>query len=133
MLVEFMLIKESVTVGIIYRQFPTNSNENFPNLDTLKKQLYILGDFNINLYQNQNHTGCKNNTLVVATVSNYAKNYLQFCTMLGLTQIIKSPICISCSSTPIIDHILASLPETISQEGAINVGLSDHQLIKLGK
>ena len=53
--------------------------------------------------------------------------------MLGLTQIIKSPICISCSSTPIIDHILASLPETISQEGTINVGLSDHQLIKLGK
>ena len=91
--------KKSATVGIIYRQFPTNSNENFPNLDTLKKQLYILGDFNINSYQNQNHIGCKNNTLVAATVSNNAKNYLQFCTMFGLTQIIKSPTRLTCTST----------------------------------
>ena len=45
----------------------------------------------------------------------------------GLTQIVKSPTRINCSSTLIIDHILASLPELISQEGVINVGLSDHQ------
>ena len=36
---------------------------------------------------------------------------------------------ITCSSTSLIDHILASLPKIISQEGAINVGLSDHKLI----
>ena len=29
----------------------------------------------------------------------------------------------------LIDHVLASLPDRISQEGVINVGLSDHQLI----
>ena len=49
--------------------------------------------------------------------------------MFGLTQIIKSPTLITCSSTSLIDHILANFPERISQEGAINVGLSDHQLI----
>ena len=49
--------------------------------------------------------------------------------MFGLTQIIKSPTRIICSSTSLIDHILLSLPERISQEGAINLGLSDHQLI----
>ena len=32
-------------------------------------------------------------------------------------------------STSLINHILASLPERISQEDVINVGLSDHQLI----
>ena len=81
------------------------------------------------MYQNQNHTGCKNNTLVSTTVSNDVKNYLQFSTLFGLSQIIKSPTCITCSSTSIIDHILASLPNRISQEGVINVGLLDHKLI----
>ena len=49
--------------------------------------------------------------------------------MFGLTQIIKSPTGMACSSTSLIDHILANLPELLSQEGVINVGLSDHQLI----
>ena len=52
-------------------------NENFAKLDTLRKELYILGDFNLDLYQNQNHGGCKN-MLVSATVFNDVKNYLQF-------------------------------------------------------
>ena len=48
-----------ITVEIIYLP-PNQSNflqtldENFVKIDTLKKELYILGDFNINLYQNQN-------------------------------------------------------------------------------
>ena len=64
-----------------------------------------------------------------ATASNDVKSYLQFCTMFGLTQIVKSPTRITFSSTSLIDHILASLPDRISQEGVMNVGLSDHQLI----
>ena len=48
--------------------------------------------------------------------------------MFGLTQIIKSPARIICSSTSLIDHIFASLPDRIAPEGVINVGLSDHQL-----
>ena len=71
----------------------------------------------------------KENTPVSATASNDGNNCLQFCTMFDLTQIIKSPTRITCSSTSLIDHILASFPERISQEGLINVGLSDHQLI----
>ena len=49
--------------------------------------------------------------------------------MFNLTQMIKSPTCITYRSTLLIDHILASLPDRISQEGVMNVGLSDHQLI----
>ena len=88
---EILLPKtKPITVGIIYG--PPNqskflqTHENLAKLDTLKKELYILGDFNMNLYQNQNHTECKNNTLVSL------ENYLQFCTMFGLTQIIKSQL-----------------------------------------
>ena len=74
-------------------------NENFDKFDTPKKESYILGNFNINLYQNQNHTGCKSNNRVSVTASNYVKSYLQFCTMFGLTQIIKSQTRLTCSST----------------------------------
>ena len=48
--------------------------------------------------------------------------------MFGPTQI-KSPTRITCSSKSLIDHMLAGLPEGISQEGVINIGSSDHQLI----
>ena len=83
--------------------------------------------------QNQNHAGCKNNTLVSATVSHDVKNYLQISTMFGLIKI-KSPTQITCSSTSLIDHILASLSDRISQEGVINVGLSTtNSFIALGK
>ena len=121
-----------ISAAIIYRppnqnNFLQTLNENFAKLDTLRKDLYILSDFNINLCQNRNHAGFKSNTLVSVTVSNDVKNYLQFCTVFGLTQIVKSPTRINCSSTLLIDHISASLPELISQEGVINVGLSDHQ------
>ena len=80
---EILLLKtKPITVRIIYRR-PNQNNflqtlsENFAKLDTLKKELYILGDFNRNLYQNQNHTGCKNNNLVSATVSNDVINFVQ--------------------------------------------------------
>ena len=91
-----LLETKRTTVGIIYR-YPKQSNffetlnENFAKLDTLKKELYIFRVFNINLYQNQHYAGRKKNTPVSTTVSNDAKNYLKFCTMFGLTQIIKSP------------------------------------------
>ena len=80
---EILLLKtKPITVTIIYRRPNQNNflqtlNEKFAKLDTLKKELYILGDFNINLYQNQNHTGCKNNNLVSATVSNDVINFVQ--------------------------------------------------------
>ena len=64
-----------------------------------------------------------------ATVSSDVKNYLQFCITFGITEKTKSLTRVICSSTSLIDHILASLPERISQEGVINVGLSDHQFI----
>ena len=71
---EILLPKtKPITVGIIYRpnqnNFLKTLNENFAELDTLKKELYILGDFNINLYQNQNNTGCKNNNNVIIIMS----------------------------------------------------------------
>ena len=49
--------------------------------------------------------------------------------MFGLKQLIEFPARVTCSSSTIIDHILASFPNRVSQQGVIDVGLSDHQII----
>ena len=49
---------------------------------------------------------------MLATTSNIdVKNYLQFCTIFGLTPKIKPSVPITCSRTSLIDHISGSLPE----------------------
>ena len=48
--------------------------------------------------------------------------------MFGRKETIESPTRITCSSSSIIDHILASFPNRVTQRGILNVGLSDHQL-----
>ena len=63
------------------------------------------------------------------SIQSDVKSYYEFCTFFSLHQVIKAPIRITCISTTIIDHILASYPERITQQGIIDVGLSDHQLI----
>ena len=44
-------------------------------------------------------------------------------------QLVKVPIRITCNSAIINDHILASYPDRVTQQGIIDAGLSDHQLI----
>ena len=52
-----------------------------------------------------------------------------FVLFFSLHQLIKFPTRITCNSTTIIDHILASYPERVTQEGIIEVGLPEHKLI----
>ena len=66
---------------------------------------------------------------MVRAFSNDVKNYDQFCTIFGSTQLIKYPNLIACSSTSLTDHILSSVPTRIPKEGVINVCLSGHQCI----
>ena len=63
------------------------------------------------------------------SIPSYVKCYYEFCTFFNLHQLIKVPTRITCNSTTIIDHIFASYPERVTQQGLIDVGLSDHQLI----
>ena len=49
--------------------------------------------------------------------------------MFSLKQLIESPTQTTCSSSSIIDYILASFPDRVIQRGILNVRLSDHQLI----
>ena len=46
-----------------------------------------------------------------------------------MTEIIEKPTRITCSTSTLLDHILANSSEKVSQKGVIDVGISDHQLI----
>ena len=49
--------------------------------------------------------------------------------MSSLKQLIEVSMSVTCSSSAIIGHILASFPDTVSEQGVIDVELSDLQLI----
>ena len=49
--------------------------------------------------------------------------------MLGLKQLIEVRTRVTCSSSTIIDHMLGSFPNRVSQQSVIDVGLSDHQIL----
>ena len=63
-------------------------------------------------------------------MSHEAKNYVQFCSLYGLEQLIKSATRVTCSTSSLIDHILTTFPEIVSQQDIIDVGLSDILLTK---
>ena len=58
-----------------------------------------------------------------------SKATINFVLFFDLHQLIKAPTRITCNSATVIDHILASYPERVTQQGIIDVGLSDHQLV----
>ena len=111
-----------ILVGILYRSPTTtgfldkltqaiSKTKHFDN-----QEVYILGDLNINL-NNENDT------------SNGIKRYKEFCSLHGLQQMIKTPTRVTDRSTSLLDHILTNSPSRISQQGVLDLGLSDHQLI----
>ena len=100
-----------VTVGIMYRP-PKQTNfleildMTFEKVDTDKKEIYILGDFNITMYHNNRYIVHDDNTISSKFLSHDVKNYHQFCTMHGLKQLIQSPTRVTYSTSTLIDHIL---------------------------
>ena len=104
-------------------------NMTFEKVDIDKKEIYILGDFNVNMYHNNRYIVGDDNTISSKFLSHDVKNYHQFCTMHGLKQLIQSPTHVTCSTSTLIDHILTSAPSRVSQKDEINVGVSDNQLI----
>ena len=124
-----------IAVGIFYR--PPNSNDflnlfsnSFQQIDLNKKEIYLLGDFNINLFQNGRFLLKENQSNQVKDpTSSLISKYKEFCQSFFLTEIVKEPTRTTCNTAPLLDHILTNCAEKVSQKGIIDVGLSDHQLI----
>ena len=102
-------------------------NDNRNKIDSVNNEIYILGDFNINSYINDSYILAKKN--LNKSVPNDVKSYHEFCTFFGLKQLIIVTTRVTNGSSTIIDHVLASFPERVTQSGVIDIGLSDHQLI----
>ena len=133
--IEIFLSKtKPMTVGIVYlplsqTSFLETMNEHFYKLDTFNKETYILGDVNINLYLNNSYVFEKCSTIVSNTIPYDVRKYQELCNVFNLKQLISCPTRITCSSSTIIDRILASYPNRVSQKGIIDIGISDHRLI----
>ena len=104
-------------------------NEHIYKLDTVSKETYILGDFNTNVYLNNKYVFEKCSATVSNTIPYDVRKYQEFCNIFGFRQLISCPTRISRCSSTIIDHILASYPDRVSDKGIIDIGISDHQLI----
>ena len=57
------------------------------------------------------------------------KKYYECFTIFDLKQLIEVPTRVNCSSSTIIDHILASFSNRVSLQDVIDVGRSNHQII----
>ena len=119
-----------ITIGIIYRS-PNQSKflyifeENLPKLNSSYREIYFLGDFNINLFENGKYVLNKfysNNK----NLDSFTKTYREYCTLFSLKQLIKCPTCVTCNSSSILGNVLASFPDRFSQIGVIDIGISDH-------
>ena len=85
-----------INVGSMHRppsqtNFLEILNMTFESVDIDKKEIYILGNFNINMYHNNRYAVRHDNTISSKFLSSDVKNYHQFCTMHGLKQLIQSP------------------------------------------
>ena len=124
-----------IAIGIFYR--PPNENDflnifsnDFQKIDIKTNKIYLLGDFNINLLQNGKFILKENQSYKLKSSSSaLVNNYKEFCQKFSLTEIIKEPARITCSTSTLLDHIFTSSSEKVSQIGVIDVGISDHQLI----
>ena len=117
-----------ITIGVFYRP-PNQANfieliVNSFSLSNLKdNEIYLLGDFNINLLQNGNYIlNTKGMTACQGPVHTLINKCQEFC------QLITCPARVTCNTSSLIDHILTNSTEKIFQPGIIDRGMSDHQL-----
>ena len=111
---------QSFIISTIYR--PPNSKINdllkierlIQLVDNENKEIYILGDLNINLLA-QNASICK--------------KLQEIMELYQLTQIINDPTRTVESTRSLLDVCITSTPEKIISSGVIHLGISDHSLI----
>ena len=93
-------------MGTIYRppsqgSFTETIAEHFLKINTNDTKIYILGDFNINLFSKQKYIFHQTNT---QSMSPEVKNYFQLCSLYDLEQLIKSPTRVTCSTFSLVDR-----------------------------
>ena len=129
---DFLPHSKPLIVGTVYHppsqhSFTEAVTKHFSKIKTNNTEIYTLGDFNINLFLKQKYIFFQANTQSMLWYE--VKKYFQFYSLYGLEQLMKSPTWVTCSTSSLIDHILTTFPERVSQQGITGAGLSSHQLI----
>ena len=125
-----------IFVGIIYRpptciNFLECFNKHLDDIN-LDNEMFLLGDFNINIFHNGKYILKGNQAMQNRIPSrSLVSQYKLFCQRYFLEQIIKHATRTSCSSSTLIDHILTNSGEKVSQSDVIGIGIPDHQLTYL--
>ena len=109
-----------------YLQIPNQSKfldifeENLPKINTSYCEIYFLGDFNIDLFENGKYVfdKCSRNN---KNLDSFTKKYREYCTLFGLKQLIKWTTRVTCNSSSILVHVLARFHDRVSQSGVIDV------------
>ena len=86
-----------IIIGIFYR--PPNANDflnifsnDFQQIDSKTNEIYLLGDFNINILQNGKFILKENESYKLKNCSSALVNkYKEFCQTFSLTEIVKEP------------------------------------------
>ena len=124
-----------ISVGIIYK--PPSQSQFLQQMITESEavdrdnEIYVLGDFNINLLFRDKYVLNKSNEIkkLDKNLLPEIKRCKEFCSMYCLSQLIDCPTTITSNTSTLIDHILANTQENISQSGLIDTAISDHSLI----
>ena len=116
---KFNLLQSEYFAGLQMEMISLNifSNE-FQQIDSKTNEIYLLGDFNINLLQNGKFILKENQSYKLKSSSSALVNkYKEFCQTFSLTEIIKEPTRITCSTSTLLRHILTNFSEKASQKG----------------
>ena len=97
----------------------------------MENDLFILGDTNINIFDNGNNIleKYKDTSKRKSNFGAIPKNYAQICFTLDLKRLIKHPTRITCHTSTLTDQIITNCEEKVTQIGVIDTSVSDHQII----
>ena len=90
----------------------------FGTIDSEDKETIYLGDTNCDMLDFAN---------------NDTKHLINILTKYNLIQLIKSPTRTTATTKTIIDHIITNRPESVSENGVLASGISDHDVVFLTK
>ena len=122
-------------MGIFYRppnqvDFIDHFNNEIGKFLFQSNEIYLLGDFNINLFFEGHHVlkkyfkRLKEAQLKHRLLRPYVETFLTF----RLNQIIEKPTRSTLRTVSLIDHILTNSKEKVRDNGVISSGISDHAL-----
>ena len=120
-----------VSVGITFRSHKDTTflqlfAQILNSFNILKSEIFVLGDMNINILEKgvnlleKNVNTFKRNIVISSKI----KNYIEFCSILGLKQLIKFLTRITSNTSTLTDHILISSSEKVVQAGFIETSLT---------